>query len=146
MRGRTSLLLGLLVGLTSTAAAQITIVRPAASTSVTDTVAAETSLPSAGSTTVDPVRVQQLRQSLALTDLVPGVSRGWEGDPRTETWVSRCDDHGDRNACWLVGVQLAPAIESAANTSLGANRYYAGGRNPSGRAVAVQYLKRGCEL
>lgn len=152
MRERTGLLVGLWMSVTATAGAQVSETTPAVTAPASQAVAVtpNTSLPSAGSTTVDPVRVRQLRESFQLRDPVPGVARGWEGDPRTESWVSRCDDHSDRNACWLVGIQLAPAIDNAANTHLSHHRYYtassASPDKPSGRQVALQYLQRACDL
>jgi TPR repeat protein len=85
-------------------------------------------------------RLERLQQSLTPTaQTVPGVTRGLEGDPRGETWASRCDREKIADACWLVAIELAPMFSFAG---------YAGYRyqDPGKHRLAVQYLNRACDL
>lgn len=88
-------------------------------------------------------RAQLLKDSLAVKELVPGVHRGWEGDPRTPTWVNRCDD-GSPYACWLVGIQLTPMVTSG--KIFGRTRWHSGKMVDAPQVYGLHYLERGCGL
>jgi TPR repeat protein len=115
--------------------------------------AQDTAPPAAVTRAPDPGRVERLRESLRIKELVPGVHRGWEGDPRKPTWVTLCDDGSNANACWLVGIQLTPALSLHQNR---ANPRFRDdpaimGDDPdkwesAAGPMAVAYLKKGCDL
>lgn len=101
--------------------------------------------------TADPGRIEQLRASLKPGELTPGVHLGWEGDPRKGSWVTLCDEQGDAKACWLVGIQLTPAVSNRTKSGrVRSSPWFKEGADPIPRSahdvVAVQYLKRGCDL
>jgi len=82
-------------------------------------------------------RLEKLRSGVQATQpLVPGVARGWEADPRAESWITRCDKQSEANACWLAGAALYPqhAIESQTHIPLRVLR------------TGKWYLEKGCNL
>ncbi|HEY7800928.1 MAG TPA: hypothetical protein VIA80_19325 [Hyphomonadaceae bacterium] len=82
-------------------------------------------------------RAQRLAASLDVRQpVVPGVIAGWEGDPRAESWVSRCDAENDGSACWLAAIAL----------NAGSGIDFIGGSKWPVPDTALQYLARGCEL
>ncbi len=87
--------------------------------------------------TAESSRIAALRASLEPRNpLVPGVDRGWEGDPRGETWVSRCDQKNDANACWLAGLELGPGRKSDSSRPV---------IWPESADLGIAYLERGCK-
>jgi len=111
--------------------------RQSTSTSASAAPAAPTPAQAIPPPAAESSRIVALRASLEPRNpLVPGVNRGWEGDPRGETWLTRCDQKNEANACWLAGLELGPGRKSDSSRPV---------TWPESTDLGIAYFERGCK-